>query len=70
MCLIFTCGEHTFRKQVEGYDGVVCRCQRCGNYSAQVIKSNPWFTFCFIVSPQQPLPQLDRVSVTNLATSL
>ncbi|KAI7773837.1 hypothetical protein LA080_009829 [Diaporthe eres] len=48
MCLIFTCGEHTFRKQVEGYDGVVCRCQRCGNYSAQVIKSNPWFTFCFV----------------------
>lgn len=56
MCLIFTCGEHTFRKNVEGYDGVVCQCRRCGNYSGQVIKSNPWFTFCFIVSSQQPLP--------------
>lgn len=56
MCLIFTCGEHTFRKNVEGYDGVVCQCRRCGNYSGQVIKSNPWFTFCFIVSPPAALP--------------
>lgn len=63
MCLIFTCGEHTFRKQVEGYDGVVCRCQRCGNYQAQVIKSNPWFTFCFIVSSLSAAtrPKLDRM---------
>lgn len=50
MCLIFTCGEHTFRKEVEGYEGVVCRCHNCGNYSGHVIKQNPWFTFCFIVS--------------------
>lgn len=50
MCLIFTCGEHTFRKQVEGYEGVVCQCHNCGNYSGHVIKSHPWFTFCFIVS--------------------
>lgn len=49
MCLIFTCGEHTFRKQVEGYEGVVCQCHNCGNYNGQVIKSHPWFTFCFIV---------------------
>ncbi|KAL1879344.1 hypothetical protein VTK73DRAFT_7181 [Phialemonium thermophilum] len=48
MCLIFTCGEQTFRKQVEGYEGVVCRCYNCGNYSGRVIKSHPFFTFCFI----------------------
>lgn len=50
MCIVFTCGEHTFRKEVEGYNGLVCRCYNCGNYSASVIKSNPWFTFCFVVS--------------------
>lgn len=49
MCFIFTCGEHTFRKEVEGYEGIVCRCYNCGNYSGHVIKSHPWFTFCFIV---------------------
>ncbi|KAJ4296970.1 Sad1-interacting factor 3 [Collariella sp. IMI 366227] len=48
MCIVFTCGEHTFRKEVEGYEGIVCRCYNCGNYSASVVKSNPWFTFCFI----------------------
>ncbi|KAH8899294.1 hypothetical protein GQ53DRAFT_758515 [Thozetella sp. PMI_491] len=48
MCLIFTCGEHTFRKEVEGYEGIVCRCHNCGNYNAHVIKSHPWFTFCFV----------------------
>lgn len=50
MCIVFTCGEHTFRKEVEGYNGLVCRCYNCGNYSASVTKSHPWFTFCFIVS--------------------
>lgn len=49
MCLIFTCGEHTFRKQVEGYEGVICQCHNCGNYNGHIIKSHPWFTFCFIV---------------------
>jgi len=49
MCFVFTCGEHTFRKEVEGYEGVVCRCYNCGNYSGKVVKSHPWFTFCFIV---------------------
>jgi hypothetical protein len=49
MCLIFTCGEHTFRKEVEGYEGITCQCHNCGNYSGKVIKSNPWFTFCFVV---------------------
>ncbi|KAF7515556.1 hypothetical protein G7054_g14518 [Neopestalotiopsis clavispora] len=48
MCLIFTCGEHTFRKEVEGYEGITCQCHNCGNYSGKVIKSNPWFTFCFV----------------------
>lgn len=55
MCLIFTCGEHTFRKEVEGYEGVICQCHNCGNYSGRVIKSNPWFTFCFIVGLPSPL---------------
>ncbi|KAK4147833.1 rhodopsin family [Dichotomopilus funicola] len=50
MCIVFTCGEHTFRKEVEGYHGLVCRCHNCGNYSASVVKSNPWFTFCFIAT--------------------
>ncbi|KAI0169825.1 hypothetical protein GGR52DRAFT_551731 [Hypoxylon sp. FL1284] len=48
MCIVFTCGEHTFRKEVEGYEGVVCQCHNCGNYAGHVIKSNPWFTFCFV----------------------
>lgn len=50
MCLIFTCGEHTFRKEVEGYESVTCQCHNCGNWSGHVIKTHPWFTFCFIVS--------------------
>jgi hypothetical protein len=50
MCIVFTCGEHTFRREVEGYEGLVCRCYNCGNYSGSVVKSHPWFTFCFIVS--------------------
>jgi hypothetical protein len=49
MCIVFTCGEHTFRKEVEGYHGQF-QCFNCGNYAGSVIKSNPWFTFCFIVS--------------------
>ncbi|KAI1375384.1 hypothetical protein F4677DRAFT_422681 [Hypoxylon crocopeplum] len=53
MCLIFTCGEHTFRKEVEGYEGVTCQCHNCGNWAGHVIKSNPWFTFCFV--PVVPL---------------
>ncbi|KAH9894616.1 hypothetical protein F4778DRAFT_282929 [Xylariomycetidae sp. FL2044] len=53
MCLIFTCGEHTFRKEVEGYEGITCQCHNCGNYSGHVVKSNPWFTFCFV--PVLPL---------------
>ncbi|KAL1896882.1 hypothetical protein Sste5346_004516 [Sporothrix stenoceras] len=48
MCIVFTCGEHTFRKEVEGYEGVVCRCYNCGNYSGRVIKTHPWFTLCFV----------------------
>ncbi|KAI5865869.1 hypothetical protein GGS23DRAFT_554388 [Durotheca rogersii] len=53
MCLIFTCGEHTFRKEVEGYEGLTCQCHNCGNYAGHAVKSNPWFTFCFI--PVVPL---------------
>lgn len=55
MCLVFTCGETTFRHAVEGYDGILCRCHNCGNYSAKVVKSKPWFTFCFVVRPP-PFP--------------
>src|SRR5262245_53662053 len=54
MCIVFTCGEQKFRKQVEGYENVTCQCHNCGNYSGKVIKEHPWFTFCFIVS--LPLP--------------
>lgn len=50
MFFFFVCGEHTFRKPVEGYEGMVCQCYNCGNMSGHVIKSHPWFTFCWIVS--------------------
>ncbi|KAI6246545.1 hypothetical protein HI914_05278 [Erysiphe necator] len=53
MCLIFTCGETEFSKQLQGYEGITCQCHNCGNFSAKVIKRNPWFTFCFI--PVLPL---------------
>lgn len=49
MFFFFTCGEHTFRKDVPGYEGIVCQCHHCGNMAGRVVKSNPWFTFCFIV---------------------
>lgn len=49
MFFFFTCGEHTFRKEVPGYEGKVCQCHHCGNMAGRVIKSNPFFTFCFIV---------------------
>ncbi|KAH7321376.1 hypothetical protein B0I35DRAFT_511076 [Stachybotrys elegans] len=48
MFFFFTCGEHTFRREVPGYEGIVCQCHHCGNMAGRVIKSNPWFTFCFI----------------------
>ena len=48
--IIFTCGEHTFRREVAGNEGTTYRCYNCGNYSGHVIKSHPWFTFCFVVS--------------------
>lgn len=50
MFFFFICGEKTFRKDVPGYEGIVCQCHNCGNMSGHVLKSNPWFTFCFIVS--------------------
>lgn len=48
MFFFFVCGEHTFRKEVPGYEGMVCQCHHCGNMSAGVLKSNPWFTFCWV----------------------
>ncbi len=58
-----------FSKQLQGYEGTLCQCHNCvgcaslssdmqlipgkGNYSARVIKRNPWFTFCFV--PVLPL---------------
>jgi hypothetical protein len=68
MCIVFTCGEHTFRKEVEGYNGLVCRCYNCGNYSGSVIKSNPWFTFCFIVS-QLPIGGVHACSLAAAAAA-
>jgi len=53
MCFIFTCGEHEFSSQLKGYESVLCQCHNCGNWSARVIKRNPWFTFCFV--PVLPL---------------
>ncbi|KAJ4308274.1 hypothetical protein N0V84_012195 [Fusarium piperis] len=53
MFFFFVCGEHTFRKEVSGYEGMVCQCHHCGNMAAHVTKSNPWFTFCWI--PVVPL---------------
>lgn len=69
MCFVFTCGEHTFRKEVEGYEGITCQCHNCGNWSGKVVKTNPWFTFCFVVriqwppSPPQEPPSFAPVSV-------
>ncbi|KAH6977075.1 hypothetical protein BGZ61DRAFT_530929 [Ilyonectria robusta] len=48
MFFFFVCGEHTFRKEVKGYEGMVCQCHHCGNMAANVVKSNPWFTFCWV----------------------
>ncbi|TLD33936.1 hypothetical protein PspLS_01448 [Pyricularia sp. CBS 133598] len=62
MCFIFTCGEHTFRKEVEGYEGITCQCHNCGNYAANVQKTNPWFTFCFI--PVIPLSMKGYTDIT------
>ncbi|KAL1891367.1 hypothetical protein Cpir12675_004981 [Ceratocystis pirilliformis] len=53
MFFFFTFGEHTFRKDVSDYRGIVCQCHNCGNMSGRVVKSNPWFTFCFL--PVVPL---------------
>lgn len=62
MFFFFVCGEHTFRKSVEGYEGMVCQCYNCGNMAGHVIKSHPWFTFCWIVSLARSL----RLSVLAL----
>ncbi|RDW87714.1 hypothetical protein BP5796_03408 [Coleophoma crateriformis] len=29
MCIVFTCGEHEFSKQLQGYESVVCQCHNC-----------------------------------------
>lgn len=55
MFFFFVCGEHTFRKEVKGYEGKVFQCHHCGNMAASVTKSNPWFTFCWIVFKFRPL---------------
>ncbi|KAJ4862391.1 hypothetical protein T069G_03345 [Trichoderma breve] len=44
----FVCGQYTFRSEVKGYEGVICQCHNCGNMSGRVIKSRPFFTFCFV----------------------
>lgn len=57
MFFFFVCGEHTFRKEVKGYEGMVCQCHHCGNMAANVTKSNPWFTFCWLVRCRVALSQ-------------
>ena len=49
MFFFFTCGEKTFRSELDGYQGIVCQCHHCGNMSGRVLKSRPFFTFCFVV---------------------
>jgi len=41
MYIIFTCGEHSFRREVAGNEGTTYRCYNCGNYSGHVIKCHP-----------------------------
>ncbi|KAG6017702.1 hypothetical protein E4U43_000380 [Claviceps pusilla] len=48
MFFFFICGEKTFRSDVPGYEGIVCQCHHCGNMAAHVVKSRPFFTFCFV----------------------
>ncbi|PHH83712.1 hypothetical protein CDD82_4674 [Ophiocordyceps australis] len=48
MFFFFICGEHTFRNDVPGYEGIVCQCHNCGNMAGHVIKSHSWFTLCFV----------------------
>lgn len=57
MFFFFLCGEHTFRKEVPGYEGIVCQCHHCGNMAGHVIKSHPWFTICFVVSTSRSPPR-------------
>ncbi|KAL8393606.1 hypothetical protein RB595_003374 [Gaeumannomyces hyphopodioides] len=44
----FVCGEHKFRSEVDGYQGLTCQCHNCGNWAASVVKTHPWFTLCWI----------------------
>lgn len=67
----FFCGEHTFRKEVPGYEGIVCQCHHCGNMAGHVIKSHPWFTVCFIVRARAPLfPPKSHLSPVRAAPDL
>ena len=55
MFFFFVCGEKTFRKELKGYEGLVCQCHNCGNMSGRVLQRRPFFTFCFIVRFSRPL---------------
>ncbi|KAL1296604.1 hypothetical protein AAFC00_000097 [Neodothiora populina] len=48
MAFFFTCGTHTFKSLLQGYENITAQCQNCGNFSAKVYKRWQWFTFCFI----------------------
>ncbi|KAM0335304.1 hypothetical protein ACHAQA_000349 [Verticillium albo-atrum] len=65
MFFFFVCGEHTFRKQVAGYEGMVCQCYNCGNMAGHVIKTHPWFTFCWI-----PVVPLSMKGYTDVVCSI
>ncbi|EFZ03461.1 hypothetical protein MAA_00535 [Metarhizium robertsii ARSEF 23] len=54
MFFFFICGEHTFRSEIPGYEGMVCQCHHCGNMAAHVVKSRPFFTFCFVPLENRP----------------
>jgi hypothetical protein len=50
MCLFFVFGEEKFRRRLDGYDDVRVQCYNCGNWSANVRKTHPFFTLCWVVS--------------------
>lgn len=49
MFFFFVCGEHTFRSDVKGYEGLTVQCFNCGNMTAHVVKERPFFTICYVV---------------------
>jgi hypothetical protein len=61
MCLFFVFGEEKFRRRLDGYDDVRVQCYNCGNWSANVRKTHPFFTLCWV--PIIPLSLKGEVDV-------